>query len=255
MKKVFLWIMFFIVCNTLCLSLFISPVVGQRKVAMQLKSKLDSFPVSELPYVCRRTDAGCERFESFPEGFSKISYCKYDDFNGEIKSSKSLQYRIYRYFKPKGKNFSIVVIEMFTNTYKQMLVTCNSKGKCIDYLEVGNGMFNKGGRTTSWQWKIDEDMGVLICQVKTEENRPILWVDYPKLSSIKGQRVDTYYLIEPDGKFYISRKVTYAPAEYPVSFFDDQNVFLWDSKDIEILDENYMTVDMGTGQIKRIKCF
>lgn len=216
-----------------------TPAFAQENAAIKLKSYLHAYPITMLPYKFKRTDYGTKPAQPFPEGFSAINYNDYKDFNGTIfMPPKALvDSDIFRYFKPEGKGFLIVVAQMGKSGFKQLLVTVDTNGNYIDQLEVGIGEYSKY-KTTSKQWKIDENLHVFVCQIRSVRDKPITWSEYFKLNQIKGYRIDTYYQIDSTGQFRKSREITYLPSVYSRSFFDEPG-YLWDSKDNVVSDKEY----------------
>lgn len=125
---------------------------------------------------------------------------------------------------------------MFTDTFKHILVTCDTCGNYIDHLEVGIGVFHSG-RIASKQWKIDENLNVFVWQIKAVNSKLITWQEYDKNGVMEGQRIDSYYRIDLNGKFLKTREVKYTTRNYPFTFFDFPKSFLWDNKDTVISDE------------------
>lgn len=195
-----------------------------------VKEKLKHTPNAELPFECtRRAPWGKpgyaitkEEYENLPIfTYANLGLTEYNNYDEEV--------TIFRKFTSGFNNYCIVALEIgVSDPGKQLLVTYDNNGKVLDFLEAGVYDGGTKNRLCLKQWRIDNDRKIIVTWIKALTGEK--WNITKDFSSIQGQRIDYYYQIDENGKFYKIKEVTYQPKNYPMSYLrSDKN--LWEGNE------------------------
>lgn len=133
----------------------------------------------------------------------------------------------YLYNKTNG-NYILGAVTAVARGYtavKWWLVTFDFSGNVIDYIPIRESI----GDVYTIESQVNSDFTADTQRLDFPDNDCILKDnDYRPLDNLKGQRVDTKYKIDTDGKFKKLNEVRYQPQNYTSSMLLDEKVNIRD---------------------------
>lgn len=195
---------------------------GQNHQEM-IKVRVEALPKHDLPYIRPR-----DYFIRNPYGFAKkaepdLPIYAYRDIGGTVPTKyKADDVTLFQRFQVESDRYELVAWQMGISSSQRMLLITIDKTdfKYIDWLEVEisyichDAIFGK-------EWTIDENGQIGVYQIKPLSLEPVLF--YPEFNEFKGQRVDTFYKIDENGKFIQTRQIKYQPRIYTNAELRDVN--------------------------------
>lgn len=147
----------------------------------------------------------------------------YVNVNRLDKSHNDIETKISHLFDETNGNYILGIITAISgdhNAIKNWLVTFNFSGGLIDYIPIGE-LF--GNRIRTIEAQINNDFTVDVQQLVFPDNDYIIEGAVP-VSNLKGQRIDSAYKINTDGKFQKLSEVRFIPQIYSPDTLLDKKV-------------------------------
>lgn len=147
----------------------------------------------------------------------------YVNVNRLDKSHNDIETKISHLFDETNGNYILGIITAISgdhNAIKNWLVTFNFSGGLIDYIPIGE-LF--GNRIRTIEAQINDDFTVNVQQLVFPDNDYIIEGAVP-ISNLKGQRIDSSYKINANGKFQKLNEVRFIPQIYSPDTLLDKNI-------------------------------
>lgn len=225
------------VVGLLFLLVFVSPlsVCGQDGL-ISLKEKLMDTPASEFPLAgIKRLPLGKPGFALAEEQWQNLPIYTYQDLALQIKNNYNEDVVLSYKFDLKDSGYSLAVLDIYVSEpRKHLLVTYDSEGRVVDFLE---GWIGWADWAIIKQWRIDAGRNIIVTWIKID--KPINFLpesgrEFTDFGEVEGQRIDSHYVIDGTGKFKLVREVKYRPQVYTQEYLKDEDSELWDGKETKL---------------------
>lgn len=197
-----------------------------------IKDKLEKTSVSELPFeATKKVSWDKPAFAIIESERQDLPIFTYADLGLTKRNEYNEDVSIFRKFKSQYDNYSIVALEIgVSDPAKQLLVTYNSNGEVLDFLEAGV-YWDTSARLCIKQWRITDKYEVIVSWIQVLSNKVFCF--YDDFSSLRGQRFDTYYQILENGKFQKSKEIKFQPMVYTKTYLEGEKN-LWEGTEIPL---------------------
>lgn len=198
--------------------------------ALNIKEKIARTQKTTLPFDCTKTAPwGKTIYNLSSSELGSLPLHTYKDLGLTERTTYETSARIFRKFQADNRSYIVIALNIGeSDPNKQVLATFNEEGTVIDFLEAGV-YFVTFERLYVKQWRIKENSTVIVTHLQLIDKVPIKF--YSTFSSIRAQRVDTYYKIDSLGKFQEIKQVKYKPQTYTKTYLEDKTKNLWEGNE------------------------
>lgn len=188
-----------------------------------LKFSLGKFQEASLPYIRERgtfPHIRCGMNKDIEKVFPLYGY---NDLNGKIPFYlKNNRVYLFQKFATYSDKFQVIALEVGISDQKvMMLTTINRKTyEIIDWIEVEIACIGTR-KMFSKEWALDEKLEVEVYHIIPVNPNTVYFSDH--FTSFEGQRVDTHFSIDQEGRFHQTGVVQYRPQTYTREYLTDIN--------------------------------
>lgn len=213
------------------LTLFVSAFYNL--FAINTKDKIVRTPTAAIPFECTKMAPwGKPGFELSNSETRNLPMYVYHDLGLKLKTKNQPFARIFRKFTFDNNTFEMLALNIGeSDPNKYVLATFNKEGEIIDFIEC-SVYFITTTRLFVKQWRIDAGQNIIITWLNVNQPEPIKFFD--NFDTIIAQRIDSYYKVDTNGKFQLTKQVKYKPQSYTQAYLADKTQNIWDGNEIPL---------------------
>lgn len=195
---------------------------------VNLETAMQKVEKSTFPFYCAKRTPYLAPVQKFiAEPTSKRGLYTYRDLGGYQKNSNEEGFcDIFRWFEMSGTASHLIAVTIGRDKSHRQILVSYKNGKSVDFLESQTNFNND---IVIKQWQIGADEQILISWLKIEEGK--VFLSDEDFNSLRAQRIDTYYKLNPQGKFVKVKEVKYQPQDYSRKYLLDKERNIWDGEE------------------------